>query len=121
MRRTEIDQRIEALASRQYQVFSRQQAFDLGATERFVARRLADKWWIRQVPAVYALATSSGTWLRQCKVAELSVDGSAIAGSAALALHEISGFKSGTLELLAPINAPCRHRQRWSTATPARS
>jgi very-short-patch-repair endonuclease len=109
MRRTEIDQHIEALAARQHEVFSRQQAFDLGASERFVARRLADKWWIRQVPAVYALATSPGTWLRQCKVAELSVSGSAIAGSAALALHGITGFKPGPLELLVPINAPCRH------------
>lgn len=109
MRRTEIDQRIEALASRQYEVFSRQQAFDLGASERFVARRLVDKWWIRQVPAVYALATSTGTWLRQCKVAELSVAGSALAGSSALAIHEVSGFRPGPLELLVPINAPCRH------------
>src|SRR5688500_18978162 len=80
MRYTEIDQRIGPLASRQFGVFSRQQAFDLGAIERFVKRRLQDKDWLRPVPAVYALLQSAGTWKRQCKIAELSIDDAAIAG-----------------------------------------
>lgn len=109
MRHTEIDQRIGALAARQYGAFSRQQAFDLGASERFVARRLAGKCWIRAAPAVYVLAQSSGTWRRQCKVAELSVVGSAIAGRSAAALHELPGFRPGPIELWTPINTACRH------------
>lgn len=109
MRYTEIDRRIEALAAKQYGAFSRQQAFDVGASERFVGRRLAEKYWLRPVPAVYVLAQSPGTWRRQCKVAELSTDGSGIAGRAAGALHQLTGFKPGPIELLVPINAPCRH------------
>lgn len=109
MRRTAIDQRIEQLAAKQHGVFTRTQAFELGASERFVGRRLAEGYWVRQVPAVYALDTSSGTWLRQCKVTELSVDGGAIAGRSAAALLEFPGFRPGPIEVVASINAPCRH------------
>ena len=109
MRYTEIDQRIGALAARQFGVFSRQQAFDLGASERFVKRRLQDKDWLRPVPAVYALLQSAGTWKRQCKIAELSIDDAAIAGLAAAALHELPGFRAGRVEVLAPVNSYCSH------------
>ena len=91
------------------EAFSRQQAFDRGASERFVQRRLASGDWIRPVTAVYALARSPGTWKRQCKIAELSVAGSAIAGSAAAALHKLDGFRPGRIELVAPVNSFCIH------------
>jgi len=55
------------------------------------------------------LAQRSGTWRRQCKVAEVSVDGSAIAGRSAAALHELPGFRPGPIELWTPINTACRH------------
>lgn len=58
---------------------------------------------------MYALARSPGTWLRQCKIAELSVDGSAIAGRPAGALHGLTGFRPGPVELLVPANASSRH------------
>ena len=90
-------------------MFSRQQAFDLGASERFVKRRLQDKHWQRPVPAVYTLTTSAGTWKRQCKIAELSIDDAAIAGFSAAALHELPGFRPGRIELLAPVNSYCTH------------
>ena len=95
MRYTEIDRRIDGLAAKQFGVFSRQQAFDLGASERFVKRRLQEKYWLRPVPAVYMLARSPGTWKRQCKIGELSIDGAAIAGFSAAALHELPGFRPG--------------------------
>jgi putative AbiEi antitoxin of type IV toxin-antitoxin system len=73
MRYTDVDRRIEALAGKQFGAFSRQQALELGASERFVKRRVRDGHWARPVQAVYVLATSQGTWKRQCKIAELSV------------------------------------------------
>lgn len=109
MRYTEIDLRIDKLARAQHGAFSRQQAFELGASERFVTRRLTQNEWVRPVHAVYALARSAGTWLRQCMIAELSVEGSAIAGRTAAALHGLTGFRQGPIELLVPVNASCRH------------
>ncbi|HET9548506.1 MAG TPA: DUF559 domain-containing protein [Desertimonas sp.] len=109
MRYTEIDRRIETLAARQFGAFSRQQAFDLGASERFVKRRLQQRQWLRPVPAVYLLAHSQGTWKRQCKIAELSIDDAAIAGFAAAVTHELPGFRPGRIELLAPVNSYCTH------------
>ena len=109
MRYTEIDRQIERLASKQHGAFSRQQAFTIGASERFVSRRLAERHWTRPAPGVYVLASSQGTWLRQAKSAELSVPGSALAGFAAAAHHEIPGFKRGSLELLIPAHANSRN------------
>jgi very-short-patch-repair endonuclease len=123
MRQTEIDQQIETIAAKQVGAFSRKQAFDVGASERLVTRRLAEKHWIRVAPAVYVLASSPGTWIRQCKIAELSVDESAIAGHAALVLHEVPGFKPGGVELWTPVNSNVRspvariHRYAGATLT----
>ena len=52
---------------------------------------------------------SAGTWLRQCKIAELSVDDSAVAGFAAAVLHEIPGYRPGHIELVATANASRVH------------
>lgn len=109
MRYTDIDRQIEALAGKQFGAFAREQSFKLGASERFVKRRLAEGHWRRPVPAVYVLASSAGTWKRQCKIAELSVDGSAIAGLAAAALHQLTGFRPGPVELAVPVNSFCGH------------
>lgn len=109
MRYTELDRRIEALAGRQHCAFSRAQAFDLGATDRFVHSRLAARHWLRAAAGVYVLASSRGTWLRQCKIAELSVENAAIAGRTAAALHGLDGFNRGGIELVAPANSYCRH------------
>jgi hypothetical protein len=109
MRHTDIDAKIEALAGKQYGAFNRQQAFALGASERFVARRLKQGVWVRAAPAVYVMARSSGTWRRQCKIAELSADDAAIGGLAAAALHQFPGFNQGRIEIVTAINAPCRH------------
>jgi hypothetical protein len=109
MRYTEIDRRIAALAAMQFGAFSRQQAFELGASERMVKRRLAERHWARPVSAVYVLTGSAGTWKRQCKIAELSVDDSAVAGFAAAALHDLTGFRPGRIELVVPVNSYCTH------------
>jgi uncharacterized protein DUF559 len=109
MRYTDVDRRIEALAGKQFGAFSRQQAFELGASERFVQRRLEQHYWTRVVPAVFVLTSSDGTWKRQCKIAELSVDDSAIAGLSAAAMHELTGFRPGRVEVVAPVNSCCTH------------
>lgn len=109
MRHTEIDRRIEALAGKQQGAFTRQQAFELGASERFVQRRLAGNHWIRVVAGVFVTAGSRGTWKRQCKIAELSVDDAAIGGYSAAALHGLPGFRPGHIELVAPVNSYCTH------------
>src|SRR5262245_46515012 len=103
MRYTDIDRRIDAVAANQLGAFSRQQAYEAGASERFVARRVADRSWCRATDGVFVLARSDGTWRRQCKIAELSVEGSAIAGHSAAVLHGIPGFKAGPIELWTPI------------------
>lgn len=97
------------MASVQYGAFSRQQAFVAGATDRFVHRRLAAGVWIRVLPGVYVLATWRGTWLRQCKIAELSVAGSSVACRTAAALDDLTGFRQGPIELVIPANASTRH------------
>lgn len=109
MRYTEIDRRIEAVARRQHHAFTRQQALDCGASEQFIKRRLAERVWGRPMPGVYVLASSPGTWLRQLKIVELSVPGSAIAGLAAAALHRFTGFRFGRPELILPPTANTRH------------
>jgi len=108
MRYTDIDRRIEALAGKQYGAFSREQAFKAGATDRFVSRRLAERIWLRPEPAVYVLASSAGTWLQRCKIAELSVHGSALACAAAATLHGLDGFGQPRPELVVPANAHWR-------------
>ena len=110
MRYTEIDRRIDVLAGKQYGAFSRRQAYEAGASERFVVRRAAENEWFRPVRGVFVLTRSAGTWMRQCKIAELSVEGSAIAGHSALVLHAVPNFRSGPIELWTPITARFRHR-----------
>lgn len=109
MRYTEIDRRVEALAAKQHGAFSRKQAFDVGASDRFVNRRLTARYWCRPLPGVYVLAASAGIWLRQAKVAELSVEGASLAGRAAAALLGLTGFRPGPIELIAPANVNCVH------------
>jgi very-short-patch-repair endonuclease len=102
MRTTIIDQRIEAIASRQYLAFNRQQAFEAGASMRFIERRVAADDWIRTAQGVYVLRGSVGSWLRECKIAELSVPDSAIAMCAGAALQELTSFRPGRVELAVP-------------------
>jgi len=47
--------------------------------------------------------------VRQAKVAELSIAGSALAGFAAAALHGLAGFKRGRMELVVPAHANSRN------------
>lgn len=105
---TRIDQRVAAIAAKQYDAFSREQAFRVGATDRMVTRRVQAGDWLRPEPAVYTLAGRPRTWLQWCKVAELSCPGAAIAGPAAAALHGLDGYGQCRPEIVVPANANCR-------------
>jgi very-short-patch-repair endonuclease len=104
MRVTEIDQRIQELAARQHWLFSRHQACSLGASMRFIERRLGANAWIHPEPSVYGLAGHKMTWRRALKAAELGSPGSAVGGLAAAALHGLPDFRPGHPELVVP---PC--------------
>lgn len=93
MRTTVVDDAVLEIARRQHGVFSREQAFEGGASVRFIERRLASGAWIRIDNAVYALPAFAPTYLRQLKAAELGSRGAAIAGRAAAAFHELTGFR----------------------------
>lgn len=105
MRVTVIDEAVLQLARRQHGVFGRDQAFAAGASARFIDRRLAGGAWIRLDNAVYALASFAPTYLRQLKAAELGTRDSAVAGLAAGALHQLTGFRPVRPELVVPPNA----------------
>lgn len=109
MKAFEFDRKIEAIARRQHGAISRAQVFAAGGSDRIVHRRLAEGSWSRPISGVYVLRWSSGTWLRQCKIAELSVPGSAVAGHSAAALHELDGFRRGHIELVSAPNSSQRH------------
>jgi very-short-patch-repair endonuclease len=99
---------VAALARQQYGAFSRSQAFRIGVTDRMVHRRLASHDWLRPCSGVYVVASAPPTWLQRCKVAELSVPGSALAGRAAAALHGFEGFGQCRPELVVSANSSHR-------------
>ena len=75
MRYTDIDRQLEELAAKQHGVFSRQQAFTIGASERFVQRRLTrHHHGCGSHQLVYRCCSRAGeTWRRQCKISELAL------------------------------------------------
>ena len=108
MRYTEIDRRIECACRRQFGVFSRQQAFDLGASERFV----------QATPAGQALASSGSGGVRRSPAAQGPGSASARSPSCRSTTRRSPGWRlrrctscrgSGraAIELLAPVNSYC--------------
>lgn len=110
MRVTAADQAIAVLVAGQYGVFSRDQAFAAGASERLIGRRLAEGSWLKHDTSVYGLPGYPGTWLRQLKIAELGTRDAAIAGRAAAALHELTGFRPGRPEIAVPLTVTSRSK-----------
>lgn len=94
-----IDRAILELASRQYGVFSRQQAVALGATPRMIGHRLEHGIWISVHRGVYALPGTNDSWHRAQMAACFWSDGAA-AVRAAASLHGLPGFESPPVEVL---------------------
>jgi very-short-patch-repair endonuclease len=105
----DVDRAIEALARRQHGVFSRRQALLAGATSSLVDRRQRSGAWLRLGSGVYALPGNPPTWRRQLKAAELSVEGAAVCGRPAGALHKLTGFRPSRPEIVAPTSASARN------------
>jgi hypothetical protein len=96
-----IDEKIRSRAARQYWLISLGQAYELGASDRFVRRRLVEGDWRRVEPCVYAVDRQPITWLRRLKAAELGTAGAAVGGLAAAALHGLTDFRKGRPEIVA--------------------
>ena len=110
MRQTELDLALHRLARSQHLLFSRRQATELGASERFIGRRLARGDWLKPDTGVYGLVGASMTWRRQLKAAELSAHEAAIGGTAAAALHSLTDFRPGRPEIVVPPGVSARSR-----------
>jgi hypothetical protein len=102
MRSTDIDRQIHELAARQLWLFNRLQASGLGASERMIARRVAEKVWTNPEPSVFGIAGHPLTWRRALKASELGTPNSAVGGLAAAALLRLTDFRQGRPELVAP-------------------
>lgn len=66
-----LDAKAIELALRQFGVFSRAQALELGFTDRQIEHRLAKRLWIRRAPEVYALPQWERTFEQRAMVAHL--------------------------------------------------
>ena len=105
-----FDEAIAVLARRQFGVFARRQALELGATRSLVQRRVAAGYWIPVADGVYRLRDYPESWHAALLTAVLATTGPAvISHEAAAALHELSTFRPG------PVVVTIRHgagRQR---------
>ena len=104
MNAKELEARILDLAARQLWLFNRRQVCGLGASTRFIARRLDSGAWTNPEPSVYGIAGHRLTWRRALKAAELGTADAGVGGLAAAALHQLPDFRAGRPELVAP---PC--------------
>lgn len=109
----ELDEAIDRLARRQHGAFSDRQARAAGATNRMIRRRLATGRWLELDHFVYALPSHPGTWLRQCVAATLAITGATVSHTSAAALHELVGFRKGTVHVVVPPRS--RHQMRLAT------
>lgn len=108
MRSTDIDRQIHELAARQLWLFNRLQASGIGASERMIARRVAEHVWTNPEPSVFGIAGHAMTWRRALKAAELGTANSAVGGLAAAALHALPDFRPGRPALVAPPGTSAR-------------
>ena len=101
----EIDRRVVAVATRQHLLFTRQQAIDIGASQRQIERRLDDDRWIRRRSGLYSLPGAVSDWETKLAGACLVSEGVASHRSAAV-LWGLDGFRAGRPEITVP-----RHRR----------
>lgn len=98
-----VDRAIAKLGAAQYGVFSRAQAFAMGATEGMVRTRLRARRWERLYPGVYRLAGSPPSW-RQTLIAAVLAWGprSVASHRAAAAVWRLASFDPGPIDLIVP-------------------
>jgi len=98
----DIDRHADRLARTQHGVFSRRQIIALGATRHMVSGRVGNGRWLELAPAVYALPSHPGTWHRALMTAVLAEWRAVVAGGSAAALHGLTGYRPGRVEIVAP-------------------
>ncbi len=109
-----VDDAIAELASRQYGLFSRAQAAAAGCSRSLVQRRLAAGRWLLEAPGVYGLPGWPGSWRRSLMLAVLDAGTEAVVSHrAAAALHRLTAFLPGGLE----VTVPHGNHQRRSDVT----
>lgn len=98
-----FDAAIADLASRQYGLFSRPQAFDLGGTPRLIEVRIASGRWTHEADAVYGMPGWPDSWYRRLWRAYLATGPHAVVSfETAAALHRLTNFPRGRLVLTTP-------------------
>lgn len=103
MQNFQLDSLIAELATTQHGVFSRAQAFDLGATRALIDRRIKTGRWIREGTRVLRLPGTQPTYEQTLFVAWLSWGTDAVISHCAAAkLHGLMGFAARGVELTVP-------------------
>jgi very-short-patch-repair endonuclease len=98
-----VEARLAPVVSEQHGVFTRQQAFEAGATDGLIHRRLASRRWERLYAGVYRLAGATASWLQSLTGASLAKGpASVVSHLSAAALARLPGFDPGPIELIVP-------------------
>ena len=98
-----LDEEVAELASRQYGLLRRAQAFDKGATNAMTYRRLAAGRWLQLAPGVYGVPGWPWSWHRSLWLAHLDVGpASVVSHEAAAAVHRFASFRPGPVVLTVP-------------------
>lgn len=95
---------VYALASRQYGLITRAQAYELGVTRAAVARELRNGRWIRERPGVFRIDGTPSTWQgRMLAFCLAAGPGAVVSHRSAAALWDLDGFgPPGRVDLSLP-------------------
>lgn len=97
------DTAISRLAGRQFGLFSRSQATELGGYNEFLHRRLVAGRWIAVAPGVYSLPGWPDSWRRRLWLAHLDVGPhSVVSHEAAALLHGLGPLPPGAVTVTVP-------------------
>src|SRR5687767_2386461 len=105
----ELDRKVDAIARRQCNAFNFEQVRAAGGDEQAVAHRIEIGRWVRLAPAVFAVATSPGTFERQCWAAVLGEPVAGVGGMAAAPILGFAGFRPGRPEIVVPPEGNARN------------
>jgi hypothetical protein len=104
----ELDRRIDSIARRQRGAFNLAQLRSAGGDDHSANHRIELGRWVRLAPAVLAVASTPGTFERQCWAAVLGEPRAWVGAFAAAHLLEFRGFTQGRPELVVPPNGNAR-------------
>src|SRR5688572_18463796 len=94
-----MDLRIAAIAARQFGVFTRRQALEVGFGRRAIEHRLRAGRWQRVRWGVYRMAGALSGWRQDVMAACLATRGTA-SGRTAAALYGLAGVPAGIVEVV---------------------